>query len=92
MKTIHILAVLPALLTGCVGPMKVSQLENGALEVNYTESAIVSSPALVQTHMNQAAMERCPEGYDKLKERTFKKEYMPTHVWTIRCLKGGESE
>lgn len=82
------LAVLPVLLVGCADATKVSQLKPGSFEISYTESEIVSSPALVQNYMNEAAMNSCPAGYEKLKELTFKKEYMPTHVWTIKCLKG----
>jgi hypothetical protein len=73
------------LLVGCAGATRVEHLSANTFEIHYTESKGLSSPALVQNYMNEEAMNRCPAGYDKLRDRTIKVEYMPTHIWKIRC-------
>lgn len=73
-------------LAGCAGETSITSVSKNTFEINYTESAGMSSPALVQNYMNEAAMERCPRGYNKLTDRTIKQGYMPTHIWKVTCI------
>ncbi|NMM46564.1 hypothetical protein HH303_18885 [Rhodospirillaceae bacterium KN72] len=84
MTRIVLLAFVALTLVGCDKRIA-TQMNDGTIELKFMDPVLTGANVAMQ-NLHQDALERCPNGYEKLSDRTEKDAANKTwFVWTVRC-------
>lgn len=83
----YMLFITALSLSACQTIKSAEEIAPNTYRIHFVDTDIAQSPAAGAAAGDMFALEKCPNGYEKIKEQVVPKNGSREYTWTVKCIK-----